>query len=165
MQVGEHAPAPTMNSRIARPAPKTSEKRDLLARRAAPPRSRPTSIAEIENAFIASDIVSTSATTPRMIGLRIHACVLGGRVQVVLLGVDGAVRRAHGDGPVVLAAHHDALEDRLAADVRVLDRRVEALDCCIAHSGLPFRGFAGTARRTSSCPRGTDRAGTTRRRP
>ena len=38
--------------------------------------------------------------------------------QVMLLGVDVAIRLAHGDGPVVAPAHHDALDEGLPTDMR-----------------------------------------------
>ena len=50
--------------------------------------------------------------------LRPCRATLGGG-QVVLLGIDGSVFAANGYGPVVATAHHHALEQRLAAHVRL----------------------------------------------
>ena len=48
----------------------------------------------------------------------VHPAVLVlAALQVVLFHVDGAARLAHGHGPVVLAAHHHALDEGLAAHV------------------------------------------------
>ena len=93
-----------------------------------------------------------------------HPAVLrGSRGQVVLLGVDRPVGRAHGDGPVELAAHHDAFEDGLAADMGVGHGPVDCGQLCggISHVWAP----SGRGRRRSSCPRGTRRDGRTHPRP
>ena len=52
-------------------------------------------------------------------GLGQDRVALGDRVDVVRLDVDRMVGTAHGHGPVVAAAHHHALEERLASVVVV----------------------------------------------
>ena len=77
---------------MASPAPRTIVMLISLAESCSSSVS-PASEAETENAFIASESVSTIATQPRTIGQRIHALLGLAGLEVVLLEVD-ARRRA-----------------------------------------------------------------------
>ena len=98
----------------------------------------------------------------------VHPTVLlAPRGQVMLFHVDAAVGLPHGHRPVVLAAHHDALDERLAAYVRlqrtVLGERPRQVALLLGHA-RPF-SRAGTGSRRSSCLRGSCRGCRARRRP
>ena len=85
----------------------------------------------------------------------------------MLFHVDAAVGLPHGHRPVVLAAHHDALDERLAAYVRlqrtVLGERPRQVALLLGHA-RPF-SRAGTGSRRSSCLRDSCRGCRARPRP
>ena len=76
-------------------------------------------LAEIASARKPIFIDSPRATTPRMTGRRQSAVALRPGDERLGLDLDLALGGADGDGPDRDAAHHHALEHRLAADRRV----------------------------------------------
>ena len=90
---------------------------------------------------------------PRTSGQRSHPFFLRPDARSVLLEVDAAVGLAHGDRPVVGPAHHDPLDEGLAADVglaravlRKRTRQIARLPPAFARDLLDAaRAFAGRA--------------------